>query len=108
MERLKAPWMPLGAFSFSEPSNPALAINSEWLGVIQRFNGRSFNRLRFDNLYRPCVDYFHPRFKRLLHSHGKVFCCRHRRGIFPRPLSVEDALLVIERWLGHPRARVAI
>ena len=30
-----------------------------------------------------------------------------RRGIFPRPLSVEDALRVVERWLGHPRAQVA-
>jgi len=30
-----------------------------------------------------------------------------RRGIFPRPLSVEDALHAIERWLGHPRAQVA-
>jgi uncharacterized protein len=29
-----------------------------------------------------------------------------RRGIFPRPLSVEDALRGIERWLGHPRAQV--
>jgi uncharacterized protein len=29
-----------------------------------------------------------------------------RRGIFPRPLSVEDALRVIEHWLGHPRAQV--
>jgi toxin-antitoxin system PIN domain toxin len=30
-----------------------------------------------------------------------------RRGIFPRPLSVDDALLVVEHWLGHPRAQVA-
>lgn len=30
-----------------------------------------------------------------------------RRGIFPTPLSVEDALRVIEHWLGHPRAQVA-
>ena len=30
-----------------------------------------------------------------------------RRGIFPRPLSVEDALRVVEHWLGHPRAHVA-
>ncbi|WP_119269333.1 type II toxin-antitoxin system VapC family toxin [Taklimakanibacter deserti] len=29
-----------------------------------------------------------------------------RRGIFPRPLSIEDALHVIERWLGHPQAQV--
>jgi uncharacterized protein len=29
-----------------------------------------------------------------------------RRGIFPRPLSVEEALRVIENWLGHPRAQV--
>jgi uncharacterized protein len=29
-----------------------------------------------------------------------------RRGIFPRPLSVEDALRVVERWLGHSRAQV--
>jgi len=29
-----------------------------------------------------------------------------RRGIFPRPLSVEDALRVIDRWLAHPRAQV--
>jgi uncharacterized protein len=29
-----------------------------------------------------------------------------RRGIFPRPLSVDDALEVIEHWLGHPRAQV--
>jgi toxin-antitoxin system PIN domain toxin len=28
------------------------------------------------------------------------------RGIFPRPLSVEEALRVIEHWLGHPRAQV--
>lgn len=27
-----------------------------------------------------------------------------RGGIFPRPLSVEDALRGIEHWLGHPRA----
>jgi toxin-antitoxin system PIN domain toxin len=30
-----------------------------------------------------------------------------RRGIFPRPLSVEDALRVIAHWLAHPRALVA-
>ncbi len=30
-----------------------------------------------------------------------------RRGIFLRPLSVEDALRVVERWLRHPRAQVA-
>jgi uncharacterized protein len=30
-----------------------------------------------------------------------------RRGIFPRPLSVDDALHVIDRWLGHPQAQVA-
>jgi toxin-antitoxin system PIN domain toxin len=29
-----------------------------------------------------------------------------RIGIFPRPLSVDDALHVIERWLEHPRAQV--
>jgi hypothetical protein len=29
-----------------------------------------------------------------------------RSGIFPRPLSVEDALGVIEHWLGHPNAQV--
>jgi len=29
-----------------------------------------------------------------------------RRGTFPRPLSVDDALRVIENRLGHPRARV--
>jgi toxin-antitoxin system PIN domain toxin len=29
-----------------------------------------------------------------------------RRGIFPRPLSVENALLVTEYWLGHPQAQV--
>jgi toxin-antitoxin system PIN domain toxin len=29
-----------------------------------------------------------------------------RRGIFPRPLPVEDGLRVIEHWLGHPRAQV--
>jgi uncharacterized protein len=29
-----------------------------------------------------------------------------RRGIFPRPLSVEDALRVIDRWLAHPQAQV--
>jgi toxin-antitoxin system PIN domain toxin len=29
-----------------------------------------------------------------------------RRGIFPRPLSVENALRGIEHWLGHPRAQV--
>jgi toxin-antitoxin system PIN domain toxin len=29
-----------------------------------------------------------------------------RRGIFPNPLAVEDALRVIEHWLGHPRAQV--
>ncbi len=30
-----------------------------------------------------------------------------RRGIFPRPLPVEDALPVVDRWLRHPRAQVA-
>lgn len=30
-----------------------------------------------------------------------------RRGIFARPLSVDEALRVVERWLGHPRAQVA-
>jgi hypothetical protein len=29
-----------------------------------------------------------------------------RRGIFPNPLSVDDALRVIEHWLGHPQAQV--
>jgi uncharacterized protein len=29
-----------------------------------------------------------------------------RRGVFPKPLSVEDALRVIEHWLEHPRAQV--
>jgi toxin-antitoxin system PIN domain toxin len=29
-----------------------------------------------------------------------------RRGIFPRPLSVEDALRVVEHWLAHPQAQV--
>jgi toxin-antitoxin system PIN domain toxin len=29
-----------------------------------------------------------------------------RRGIFPRPLSIEEALSVIEQWLGHRHARV--
>jgi toxin-antitoxin system PIN domain toxin len=29
-----------------------------------------------------------------------------RRGIFPRPLSVDEALRVIEHWLGHPQAQV--
>jgi toxin-antitoxin system PIN domain toxin len=29
-----------------------------------------------------------------------------RSGIFPRPLSVDDALRVIERWLEHPQAQV--
>jgi hypothetical protein len=29
-----------------------------------------------------------------------------RRGIFPNPLSIDDALRVIERWLGHPQAQV--
>jgi toxin-antitoxin system PIN domain toxin len=29
-----------------------------------------------------------------------------RRGVFPRPLSVEDALSVIEHWLEHPRAQM--
>lgn len=28
------------------------------------------------------------------------------RGIFPRPLSVEQALRVVENWLRHPRAQV--
>src|SRR5271165_2933112 len=30
-----------------------------------------------------------------------------RRGIFPNPLSVDEALRVIELWLGHPQAVVA-
>ncbi|MFO1157728.1 MAG: TA system VapC family ribonuclease toxin [Reyranellaceae bacterium] len=29
-----------------------------------------------------------------------------RRAIFPRPLSVDDALGVVEHWLAHPRAQV--
>lgn len=29
-----------------------------------------------------------------------------RRGIFTKPLSVEDALHVIQRWLEHPQAQV--
>lgn len=29
-----------------------------------------------------------------------------RSGIFPRPLSVDDALRVVEHWIGHPRAQV--
>jgi toxin-antitoxin system PIN domain toxin len=29
-----------------------------------------------------------------------------RSGIFPAPLAIDDALEVIERWLGHPRAMV--
>jgi toxin-antitoxin system PIN domain toxin len=29
-----------------------------------------------------------------------------RRGVFPRPLTVEDALRVIEHWLKHPQAQV--
>jgi len=29
-----------------------------------------------------------------------------RSGIFPKPLSLEDALSVVERWLGHPQAQV--
>ena len=29
-----------------------------------------------------------------------------RRGIFPKPLSVEEALRVIEHWLGHPQGQV--
>jgi toxin-antitoxin system PIN domain toxin len=29
-----------------------------------------------------------------------------RKGIFPRPLSVDEALQVIERWLGHPQAHM--
>lgn len=29
-----------------------------------------------------------------------------RRGIFPRPLSAEDALRVAAHWLGHARAQV--
>ena len=30
-----------------------------------------------------------------------------RSGVFPKPLSVGDAVRVIERWLGHPQAQVA-
>jgi toxin-antitoxin system PIN domain toxin len=29
-----------------------------------------------------------------------------RRGVFPRPLPVEDALRVVEHWLEHPQAQV--
>jgi toxin-antitoxin system PIN domain toxin len=29
-----------------------------------------------------------------------------RRGVFPKPLSVEDALRVIEQWIEHPQAQV--
>lgn len=29
-----------------------------------------------------------------------------RSGIFPRPLSADDALQVVERWLGHPQGQV--
>jgi toxin-antitoxin system PIN domain toxin len=29
-----------------------------------------------------------------------------RRGIFPRPLPVDDALRVIAHWLEHPKAQV--
>jgi uncharacterized protein len=29
-----------------------------------------------------------------------------RRGIFPRPLSVDEALHVVENWLRHPHAQV--
>lgn len=29
-----------------------------------------------------------------------------RRGIFPKPLTVEDALRVIAHWLDHPQAQV--
>jgi toxin-antitoxin system PIN domain toxin len=29
-----------------------------------------------------------------------------RRGVFPKPLSLEDALRVIEHWLEHPRSQV--
>ncbi len=29
-----------------------------------------------------------------------------RRGVFPRPLSVEDALRVVKHWLEDPRAQV--
>jgi len=29
-----------------------------------------------------------------------------RRGVFPRPLSVEHAVRVIEHWLEHPKAQV--
>jgi hypothetical protein len=29
-----------------------------------------------------------------------------RRGIFPKPLSVDDALRVIGHWLSHPQAQV--
>jgi hypothetical protein len=30
-----------------------------------------------------------------------------RNGIFPRPLTTDEAFLVVDQWLGHPRARVA-
>jgi toxin-antitoxin system PIN domain toxin len=29
-----------------------------------------------------------------------------RRGIFPRPLPVDEAVRVVEHWLGHPQAHV--
>ena len=29
-----------------------------------------------------------------------------RLGIFPRPLTTDEAFLVLGQWLGHPRARV--
>lgn len=29
-----------------------------------------------------------------------------RRGVFPRPLPVEDALRVVEHWLEHPQAQL--
>jgi len=31
-----------------------------------------------------------------------------RSGIFARPLSVDDALGVVDAWLGHPRAQVIV
>jgi uncharacterized protein len=29
-----------------------------------------------------------------------------RNGIFPKPLSVDDALAVVERWLDHPQSQM--
>jgi uncharacterized protein len=49
------------------------------------------------------------------HAHGIAFAwtallaflrLSTRSGIFPRPLSIDDAMQVVERWLGHPRAQI--